>query len=61
VYELVPLHPVETIEFSGSGAPGIDEGKLRQLIESGSAAHRVLPGRLTWLAISNRFVRDAAT
>ena len=33
VYELVPLHPVETIEFSGSGAPGIDEGKLRQLIE----------------------------
>ena len=33
VYELVPLHPVETIAFSGSGAPGIDEGKLRQLIE----------------------------
>ena len=33
LYELVPLHPVEAIEFSGGGGPGIDEGKLRQFIE----------------------------
>jgi len=32
-YDLVPLHPVEAIGFSGAGAPGIDEGKLRQFIE----------------------------
>ncbi|MGE3955866.1 MAG: POTRA domain-containing protein [Vicinamibacterales bacterium] len=31
VYELVPLHPVEEIAFSG-GAPGIEEGGLRQML-----------------------------
>ena len=32
VYELVPVHPVERIDFTGTGAPGIDEGALRQLL-----------------------------
>jgi outer membrane protein assembly complex protein YaeT len=32
LYELVPLHPVQIIAFSGA-PPGVDEGKLRQLIE----------------------------
>jgi outer membrane protein assembly complex protein YaeT len=31
-YELVPLHPVESIDFSGGDGPGIDEGRLRQLL-----------------------------
>ena len=33
VFELLPLHPVTRITFSGTGdLPGIDEGRLRQLI-----------------------------
>lgn len=32
VYDLVPLHPVESIDFSGGDEPGIDEGRLRQLL-----------------------------
>ena len=32
-YELVPLHPVETITFTGADAPGINEGRLRQRLE----------------------------
>jgi outer membrane protein insertion porin family len=31
VYELLPLHPVESIQFVGGG-PGIDDGRLRQLL-----------------------------
>jgi len=32
-YELVPLHPVETITFTGADAAGINEGRLRQRLE----------------------------
>jgi outer membrane protein insertion porin family len=32
-YELVPLHPVEEIEFTGGNAPGVDESRLRELLE----------------------------
>ena len=32
-YELVPVHPVERIQLSGSlGAPGVDEGRLRSVV-----------------------------
>jgi outer membrane protein insertion porin family len=31
-YELVPLHPVSAIEFEGDHEPGIDAGRLRQLL-----------------------------
>jgi outer membrane protein insertion porin family len=31
-YELVPLHPVEDFAFTGSGAAGIDEDRLKQLL-----------------------------
>lgn len=32
LFDLVPLHPVQSIGFSGTGEPGIDEGRLRQVI-----------------------------
>lgn len=32
VYELVPQHPVQSLAFTGTDAPGIDDGRLRQLI-----------------------------
>ena len=32
VYDLVPLHPVESIDFTGGDQPGIDEGRLRALL-----------------------------
>ena len=32
-YDLVPVHPIERIAFSGaSGAPGVDEGRLREAV-----------------------------
>jgi outer membrane protein insertion porin family len=31
-YELVPLHPVQSIAFTGTDEPGIDDDELRQLI-----------------------------
>jgi outer membrane protein insertion porin family len=33
VYELVPLHPVEEVLFIGAQGAGIDEGRLRQLLD----------------------------
>lgn len=32
VYNVVPLHPVESIDFAGGDEPGIDDGRLRQLL-----------------------------
>ena len=32
VYELVPQHPVDTIDFSGDDQPGIDAGRLRAVL-----------------------------
>jgi outer membrane protein insertion porin family len=32
VYELMPIHPVTSIQFAGGDVPGIDEGRLRQLL-----------------------------
>lgn len=32
VYDLVPLHPVEDLVFNGAQGPGIDDGRLRQLL-----------------------------
>ncbi len=32
VYDLVPLHPVVSIDFSGGDGPGIDTGRLRELL-----------------------------
>lgn len=32
VYDLVPLHPVESIDFTGGNEPGIDHGRLRQVL-----------------------------
>jgi outer membrane protein assembly complex protein YaeT len=32
VYELVPMHPVERIEFEGTSAPGIDDDELRRAL-----------------------------
>ena len=40
-YELVAVHPVERIAFTGTlDAPGIDEKGLRQVWRFGSARHR---------------------
>jgi len=31
-YDVVPLHPVMHVSFTGTGAPGIDEGRLRRIV-----------------------------
>src|SRR5262249_5387263 len=31
-YDVVPLHPVMHVSFTGANAPGIDEGRLRRIV-----------------------------
>ena len=31
-FDLVPVHPIERVSFSGADVPGVDEGRLRRLV-----------------------------
>jgi outer membrane protein insertion porin family len=54
VYELVPMHPVERVEFAGGNSPGIDQGRLRgMLLERFGRAPRATRAREMALAVED--------